>query len=141
MSFSRRLEYCGGYYIYGNFVHPCLTYVCIPRCQRDKSSLVLTSSPFISVHSSLTGFFLYFPVLAIEAFDCAVHRFKNAAPHRVLTVESKLATRAVRQPSDPVSLGREGLAVPTPISFPISNAIRLVSLQDVLIVSDVTQTV
>ena len=35
---------------------------------------------------------------------------------------------------------REGLPVPTPISFPISNAIRLVSLQDVLIVSDVIQT-
>jgi hypothetical protein len=68
------------------------------------------------------------------------HRAK--APHRI---PSRLCSPGSQQLGKQVTQchwrGREGLSVPTPISFPISNAIRLVSLQDTLIVSDVTPTV
>ena len=64
-------------------------------CCTYTARLVLSSLPFICVHSSLKGPFFYFPALAMEAVDRAIYPLTNAAPHRVITVKPQLATRAV----------------------------------------------
>ena len=64
-------------------------------CCTYTARLVLSSSHFICVHSSLTGPFFYFPALTMEAVDRAIYPLTNAAPHRVITVKPQLATRAV----------------------------------------------